>query len=254
MRPGCIFVSHRSILIWLICCIIFFFFLFIAPCKYCRRVWGFLPSFVIFSECCILCLFVFQKVMYSMFLARHFSLWWVPDGLKVLLEGDVVSVGLRLRRAVSGPQYGEDGDTNSAVNRQARPLTPPPAQPCLLTIFFYRFLLTVILNSLNLPFSTCAIQRYFSTSLYSFWCTFFSDVCYISLMVNGYKSQICKNIWWFCTARLGRPMEHRAESVHRGTPLVQRGLGNSPPQEDVFTSRDETTKNKHSMICLKENY
>lgn len=198
MRPGCIFVSSRSILIcgW-------FAFFFECLCKYCRHGWVF-PSLVIFwmlyfffflfffffsEKSCISC--------FSEALLLVTRIWWVEglsfhtkfyckvaevnsvrtvDDVKLFYwfacEVGCVRVCVCVCVCVS-LQYNED--THSSVHQQAwslqcSPLLPPPTSSCLSSVFLFTPSSFDCYSQLaESTFSTCAIQRYFSTSLYSFW-------------------------------------------------------------------------------------
>lgn len=83
-------------------------------------------------------------------------------------------------------------------------------------------------------FSTCAIQRYFSTSLYSlqgFWCTFVMIIFVWRWL--GYISLI-----WFLYCK------HKEKFLHSERRSVQ---SEEDWKRNVFTSR----KNKRSMFCCK---
>lgn len=197
MRPGCIFVSHRSILIWLIC----FFFNAFANIA---GVFGFfLPLFVIFW---MLYFFNFPKSHVFHVLARHFYLWRVSDELKVwaFTPSEVLLEG-------GGGEFCRDGRWHkliwfSWVLREAScmgfvcstvttgthtpqftngpgPCSVLPFPPALSSVFLFTASSFDCYSQLaESTFSTCAIQRYFSTSLYSFWgfwCTFFMICVYL---------------------------------------------------------------------------
>lgn len=196
MRPGCIFVSSRSILIcgW-------FAFFFECLCKYCRHGWVF-PSLVIFWMLYFFFLFSFfsEKSCISCFseaLLLVTRIWWVEglsfhtkfyckvaevnsvrtvDDVKLFYwfacEVGCVRVCVCVCVCVS-LQYNED--THSSVHQQAwslqcSPLLPPPTSSCLSSVFLFTPSSFDCYSQLaESTFSTCAIQRYFSTSLYSFW-------------------------------------------------------------------------------------
>lgn len=231
MRPGCIFVSSRSILIcgW-------FAFFFECLCKYCRHGWVF-PSLVIFWMLYFFFLFSFfsEKSCISCFseaLLLVTRIWWVEglsfhtkfyckvaevnsvrtvDDVKLFYwfacEVGCVRVCVCVCVCVS-LQYNED--THSSVHQQAwslqcSPLLPPPTSSvCPVYFYSHHLLLTVILNSLNLPF-----QHAQSKDIFPHLCIvsevlvyIFYDMRYIILMVNGYISWICKSIWWLCTVHI----------------------------------------------------
>lgn len=207
MRPGCIFVSHRSILIWLIC---FFYASANIVCS------GF-PSlfFVIFW---MLYFVNFPKSYVFHARARHFYMWLVSDELKFgapeLVRGFIAgwqSVIWKALILLSSAWWAVW--VLSAAQRRwkytllsLRTSLIPAVLSALSSVFLFTPLSFDCYSQLaESTFSTCAIQRYFSTSMYSFWgfwCTFFYDLCYISLMVNGYISWVCKSIWWLCTVSL----------------------------------------------------
>lgn len=101
--------------------------------------------------------------------SRSFSAFRFGGGSEFRL--DVRRRGLRRAlREVSVHGDVDDGNRKSSAYQQAPSTPPPPLSVCwayfLFTVFSF---LTVLLNSLNLPFfflffPTCAIQRYFSTS------------------------------------------------------------------------------------------
>lgn len=164
MRPGCIFVSHRSILIWLIC----FFYAF----SNIALVFGFFSPFVFFW---MLYFFFFnfpKKSCFSEALLLVMSIWWVEGlnfhtvrfywkvaELKWLLSGqwitwNMIFVGFCVRWAVwvlSEVQWRLQHTLRSLPTS----LISPSHQLCLSPqVYFYshHLLLTVIFNSLNLPF------------------------------------------------------------------------------------------------------
>lgn len=162
----------------------------------------------------LLFFFIFQK---SHVLARHFYLWWVSDELKVwtFTQSEVLLEGGRIKvtsvRAVDLMKYDfcwvlcevscmgfvwstvkTATHTPQFTNKPDLPL--PPALSVISSVFLFTpSSFDCYFQLAESTFSTCAIQRYFSTSLYNFWCTFFY-MCYISLMVNGLISWICKHI------------------------------------------------------------
>lgn len=74
---------------------------------------------------------------------------------------------------------------------------------------------------------TCAIQRYFSTSLYNFLVYIFfiiiiNDMCYFSLTVNGFISWICKRIQRLCTVSVKGARGSRGAVRRRGLETEQR--------------------------------
>jgi len=95
-------------------------------------------------------------------------------------------------------QYNEDTHTPQFTNRPGPCSVPLPPTSSVCPVYFYshHLLLTVILNSLNLPF-----QHAQSKDIFPHLCIvsevlvyIFYDMRYIILMVNGYISWICKSI------------------------------------------------------------
>lgn len=185
---------------WFVVDLLFFFE---CLCKYCRHGWVF-PSLVIFwmlyfffflfffffsEKSCISC--------FSEALLLVTRIWWVEglsfhtkfyckvaevnsvrtvDDVKLFYwfacEVGCVRVCVCVCVCVS-LQYNED--THSSVHQQAwslqcSPLLPPPTSSCLSSVFLFTPSSFDCYSQLaESTFSTCAIQRYFSTSLYSFW-------------------------------------------------------------------------------------
>lgn len=186
MRPGCIFVSHRSILIWLIYC-------FLCFCKYCRRVWVSVSSFVIFWT-----LFNFPKSYVCHVLARHFLLVvciWCVEGLSFSTPSDALLEGgerwLHQLNDFVGFCVRWAAWRLSAVQWRREHRFLSSTRSLVLAAFSHQLRLSSVslFSSCSFDcyqlaestFSTCAIQRYFSTSVYSFWgfwCTFFM-ICVI---------------------------------------------------------------------------
>lgn len=142
-----------------------------------------------------------------MFLARHFYLWRVSDELKVwaftqsevLFYWKVAGVnsvrgsqghkndflGFCVRWAVwvlSAVQWRREHTLPSLPTHLVPAMFPSSHQLCLSSVFLFTpSSFDCYLQLTESTFSTCAIQRYFSISLYSFWgfwCTFFM-ICVI---------------------------------------------------------------------------
>lgn len=157
---------------------LFFFSLFFCPCKHCRRVWVFLPLFIssmlyfflFFKKSCISC---FSEALFTCDEDLMSLKVWALTLSDVLLEGgggefcqdgrlykivilfwivcDMSCVCLCL---CVHEQYSEDGNTLQFTNRLGPyRVLPLPLAFCLSSVFSSQhLLLTVILNSLNLPF------------------------------------------------------------------------------------------------------
>lgn len=128
-----------------------------------------------FSEALLLVMSIWGDDVLSFHAVRRF-LSEKAEVNSVWTWSDVVFMGLCVSWAVwVFLQYSEDGNGNSSAYQQARSsqwsrLFPPL---CLRSVFlFTAFSFDCYSQLAESTFSTCAIQRYFSTSLYSFWCTF----------------------------------------------------------------------------------
>lgn len=145
-------------------------------------------------------------------------------------------------------QYSEDGNTHSVYQQAwSWQCSPPPASSCLSSVFLFTPSSFDCYSQLaESTFSTCAIQRYFSTSLYRFLVYIFYDMCYITLMVNGYISLICKSIWWLCTVSIkGMGLSCSTEGGWR---CSAKRTGNSQPHSRKFLHPE---KKKQSMFCCE---
>lgn len=243
MRPGCIFVSHRSVLIC---------FAFFMPLQILQACLGFSFPCLSFSECCNF--LIFQKKV----LARHFYSLRVFDELKLgaFTQSEVLFEVGRSEFCQGGWFYemisfllgslgGElyilqyNDSRNTTLHRLPTSLVPAVFSLChqlrLLCVFLFTpSSFDCYFQLAESTFSTCAIQRYFSISLYSFWgfwCTFFYDMCYITLMVNGYI-WICKGMWWLCTVSVKG--EGLSYSTAGSISAVLRGLETHNPAAERF--------------------
>lgn len=179
MRPGCIFVSHRSIQSFFLC-----FSIFWVAVPFVSHVLNDFKCPKEKKKFCILCcskaLLTWEYLMCGGFKpARHRMFSWARTGLQ-------------------GPEY------VMWVSLVFTGLPPSPAcvlpsqQLCLSSVFLATTHSFDCYQLAKSTFSTCAIQRYFSISVYSFWevSGVHFLICYIILMVNGYISWICKSIGW----------------------------------------------------------
>lgn len=152
MRPGCIFVSHRSILIW---------FAFFMPLQILQACLGFFPSLVCHFLNAVIFL-IFQKKSFSEALLLITSIWWVetwsfhtvrgfiwswqewiPSG-RLIIWNYIIFLGFFGRWAVySAVQWWQEYNTPQITNEPGPcgvlPLPPAPSFMCIFihTIFFW---------------------------------------------------------------------------------------------------------------------
>lgn len=142
------------------------------------------------------------------------------------------------------------------TNKPAPCSVPPPTSSVCQVVFVFVF---VFIHTIFfwLLFSTRWIyllnmrnpKIFFHISVYFLrFLVYIFYMSYISLMVNGYISWICKSIWWLCTVSI----KGMRLSCSQQEELVQceEGWKLTTPQQNIFTSRKKT---KHVLLWKRNN-